>query len=138
MKAIDIVESAVPSFRHHWKTEISGAGKLACAPFNDGVTYYAHTICVRKQYRPLQEARFLHPFAPGHFSVAVKREHRRRHRRSTFVFSQRQNGSDTGADRTLTDNQFAFAFNQCRMANLDPSHIGDRIEFAGHAIKRNP
>src|SRR6267154_201150 len=51
MKAVDIVESAIPGFPHYRKTENSGAGKLPRAPLDDRVPYYTHTVGIGKQHR---------------------------------------------------------------------------------------
>src|SRR5947209_6003402 len=56
MKAVDIVESAIPGFPHYRKTENSSAGKLPRAPLDDRVPYYTHTVGIGKQHRSFQEA----------------------------------------------------------------------------------
>ena len=51
--------------------------------------------------------------------------------------SARKDRSHAGAHRTLANNQFAFAFNQRGVANLDAGNVGDGVELVRRSIKWN-
>ncbi len=83
-----------------------------------------------------REARFLDPGGAGHLAVAVLRVVSGEHGRGIGGAS-RQNGGDSGADRSGALLQFAFSGNQGGVAHSDARNVGNCVERAGISVKRN-
>ena len=138
METIDIVEPAVPGLRHNRQAPVKTArvrAALLDSPVNDGVAHDADTVRVGDRDRAFEESTFLQPGRPRHLAVAVETEDAGIDR--IVVFSPRQDRGHAGADRALADFDFSFAADQRRVADLNASDVGDRVERARGAVEGN-
>src|SRR5207245_473826 len=73
VKAIAIVEVAIPGLRYH--RHRPGLKELVVLdlPSNDFISDHADTVRIGNHDRTFQEARLVHPGGPGHFAIAVER-----------------------------------------------------------------
>ena len=73
----------------------------------------------------------------SHFAVSIQAEEARVNRIIERSLSARQDCGYTCAHRAFANLEFAFATDQCRIADFDTSDIGDRVKFPRRAFKRN-
>src|SRR5207247_253599 len=75
VKAVDVVEPAVPRLRHHRQRPfVASHASPTDHPFDHGIAYDADRMGIRDHHRAPQEPRLLHPGRPGHLAVTVHRE----------------------------------------------------------------
>ncbi len=140
VKAVDVVEPAVPCFRHDGKRPpVAGGIGLAVrhSPLNDSVADDADAMRVGDHHGTFEEAGFLDPSRAGHFAVAVLREPAGENSAGHGIFAARKNCRDARADGTFTDLKLSFTGNQRGVADQNTSNVGDGVKRTGRAVKRD-
>ncbi len=141
VKAINVIEPAVPSLGHNGQAP-PVAGRIGRsvldAPGNDRVARHADAMRVRDDDWSFEKPALLNPGCAGHLAVSIQAEEARVNRIIKRSPPARQNRGNTGAHRAFANLEFAFAADQCRIANFDASDIRDRVKFPRRAFKRNP
>jgi hypothetical protein len=77
VEAVDVVELAVPGFRHLPAATTSSRRHPACPGARDRrwrIAHHADAVRVGAEHRAFQEAGFRDPVAAGHLAVAIERE----------------------------------------------------------------
>ncbi len=103
VKAVDVVEVAVPGLGHDGqRPPVAARVRGACphAPGDGGIAHDTDAVRVREQHRSLELAGFLEPGRAGHLAVAVEREPAAEHR-ACRAWRGRAAGSRSRPVRTL-------------------------------------
>ncbi len=140
VKAVDVVQPAVPRFRDHRQGPpiVLGINVLVVhEPLNHGIVHDPHAVRVRNHHGPHQKTGFFHPGRAGHFAIAILREPTGEDSALHSISSLRQDSGDTSAYRSLTHHEFAFAGNERGVTDGYARHIGDGVEWARCPIKRH-
>jgi len=135
MESVDVVQAAVVRLGNDRERPEEGGITLAI-PGNDGIPHNPDTVRVGDQDRPFEEARVLDPRGAGHLTVSIETEPGSEGR-VTRESSPRQDRGDTRPDRALPHNELPVTLDDRRMADLDSSHIGDRIVRPGLTLQPN-
>ena len=111
VEAVDVVQEAVPGLAHDREAPVvlAGVGRGDERIAND-----SHRVRVREADRRRQLARVAHPLEPGQLAVAVDPV-----RAGEERLGRRDDDGDSGPD--------VLAFDQRRVSDPDPGHVGDRI-----------
>ncbi len=105
-------------------------------PGHDRVAYHTHAMRVGDHDRPGQKSRLLDPRRTRHLTIAV--EHGAASENGILrLFSAREDGSDPSPHGTFADDEPPVAFYQRRVPNFDARNVGDGVERARCAGKRN-
>ena len=140
VETVDVVQPAVPGFRHDWqRPPVAGGIGLAVrdAPLDHRVANDSDAVGVGDHHRAFKEAGLLHPSGAGHFAISVLRKPSGEDRVIHGILSARKNSGDSGANWAFADLQLAFSGNQSGVADENAVDIGDGIEFSRCAVKRN-
>src|SRR4051794_32093346 len=112
VKAIDVIEPAVPSFGDHRQTPpVPGGVRRAVfdSPGNDSVTRDTDAMRVRDHDWSFQKAAFVYPRCAGHLAVAIQAEIARVNRVVDRITSTRNDCGNARAHRALANFQFSVA-----------------------------
>src|ERR1700722_9103069 len=101
MKAVDVVQIAVPCFGDDRQRPILLQSLVLYAPGDDGVTHHADAMGVGDGDWALQESRLLDPRRPRHLAVAVLRKPSGVDRVGVRLSARKYYG-DSGPNRPLT------------------------------------
>ena len=127
MKSVNVVQKSVIGFRHHrQRPRILAAEAALDAPGNHRVTHCPHAVRVGDHHRAFQKSGFFHPGGACHFAITIFGEPSGEDR-VLRTASAGQYGSDSRADRSLPDDQLAFAGDQSAMADFHARHVGDGV-----------
>src|SRR5258708_31955832 len=136
VKAVDVVEPAIPCFRDDGqRPPITGGIGLAVrdTPLNDSVANDADAVRVGDHYRTFEEARLFDPGRAGHFTIAVERPPAGENGIVHRVFSAREHGGHSRSNRPLAYLKFSFALIKRGVADGDAGNVGDSDEHAARA-----
>ncbi len=140
VKAVDVVQPAIPGLRHHRqrpRVSLGIGAAVSEAPPDHGIAHHAHAVGVGDHHRPLEIAGLLDPGGAGHLAVAVLREPAGEYRICQRIAAARQHGGDPRAHRALADLKLARARNQRGMPDQHARHVGDGVEGPRCAVERD-
>ena len=107
------------------------------APLNDRVANDADAVSVGDHHRAFEKSGFFDPGRAGHFAVAIVSEPAGENRIAHGFCAARKDRGDAGAHRAFADLQFAFAGDERGVADGYAGYVGDGVERAGRAVKRD-
>ena len=110
VESVDVVQPAVPGFGHHGErppVAFHVGRAVLDFPGDDGVAHHADAVRVGDHDGAVEKAGVFEPGCAGHLAVAVEREPAAEDG-VVGVLPRGRIGSDTGADRTFADLQFAL------------------------------
>jgi hypothetical protein len=137
VETVDVVQIAVERFAGNRQCPLAHRPHPRDEPLDRRIAYCAAGMRIRDRDRTIAAPTLFHPMAPGEFTVAVQTEISRPHTRGGARSTTRQDCSDAGADRAVTHYPLTRTADQRRVSDFDASDVGNRIERAGHAVKRN-
>ena len=135
MKAIDVVERSVPRLGDDRQRPIELKAFLH-QPFDYRIAHDAHAVRVGDHHRTGEEAGFLEPGGTRHFAVAVEGEPAPEHGIAVRGAAREDRG-DTGAHRSLSDDELPLSGDDRAMPNGHPRDVGNGVQRAGRAVEGN-
>ncbi len=140
MKAVDIVQPAVPGLAHHrQRPPVLGVDiETIERPADHRIAHHADAVGIGDHHRAVHQPGFLDPGGAAHLAVAVLAEPAGKHRIRRIVAPTWQDGGHAAAHHGSAVGCIGCAGNQGVVANLDAAHIGDGVERSGRALERNP
>ena len=137
VKAVDVVEPAVPGFGdHRQRPLVLVHSVIAERPGDDGVAHHADAVGVGDARRALEKAGFLDPGGAGHLAIAVEAEPSGVDGIG-ILLSAGQDDRDAGTDRTLADLELPSP----RMSVVEPTSTPATsvmaLSGAGSSVERD-
>src|SRR6476620_4641055 len=116
VKAIDVVQVAVPRLRHYGQAAVENVREPGPAPLDHRIAHRSHAVRIGDGDRIRHNAVILYPRRASHFSVSVEAEPAGKNRRQ-IAFAPRKYRGHPGTDRSNAYPQGTAAFDQCRVSH---------------------
>src|SRR6266568_6169364 len=134
MKAIEVIQPAVPCLRHNRQGPRLRQSSVTQTPHNHGIAHRADAVSIGDGHGALEKSRLFDPACSGHLAVAVETEPARVNRIGALRVAW-QNDGDSCADRSFANFQRTFAANESRRSYFHSGDIGDGIQRPRSSIK---
>ena len=138
VKAVDVVQPAVPGLRHHRQRPPGAGGILGPvrdAPGDDRIAHHADAVGVGDHHRAFEEPDSSTQVVPVISPLPFSANQPAKEKRWMESRPARQDRGDPGAHRPLADHQLAAAGDERRVADEDAGDVGDGIQRAGRAVE---
>src|SRR5260370_9707181 len=110
---------------------------MSNTPLNDRVAHHADAVRIGDHHWAFEKTGFFDPGCAGPFAVAIERPRSLNSGIHHGIYATRENGRDASSDRALANITFAFAGDERGVTHSDAGNVGDGVQRAGRAIKRD-
>src|SRR6185437_12116675 len=136
VKAVDVIQVAVPGLRHHRQATVEHSRDPRSSPLDNGVAHRSYAVGVGDAYGIEQLGIVIQPRRARHLAVAVEAEPAGEHWRKVSG-SAGEYHSDTGADWPDAHPERATPSDQGGVPNRYSGNVGDSVQPARNAVQRN-